>query len=142
MHSQCNSSLSSYFICSTDVALELQQLFFRVDVKGKLNSLPKSFALHMCFLKPYWQLLAIFIFSSIFDVFFKFSCVFVGCHLDFPVLATFGRSWSCPVHHLNAFWTLWEALGALLGHSWSALGPSWDALGASWKPLALILNFN
>ena len=43
-----------------NVALELQQLFFRVDVKGKLNSLPKSLALHMCFLKPYWQLQAIF----------------------------------------------------------------------------------
>ena len=49
-----------YFICSTDVAVELKQLFFRADVKGKLNFLPKSFALPLCFLKPYWQLLAIF----------------------------------------------------------------------------------
>ena len=47
-----------YFIC-TDVALKLKQLFLRVDVKGEVNSLPKSFALALCFLKPYWQLSAI-----------------------------------------------------------------------------------
>ena len=135
-----------YFIC-TDVALKLQQLFLRVDVKGKVNSLPKSFALHMCFLKPYWQLLAIFIFSSIFDVFFQFSCVFVGRHLDFPVWAAFGRSWSCPGHHLNAFWTLWEALGGpwgalgpLLGRSWTLLGRSWGLLEASCTDFELELE--
>ena len=65
-----------YFICSTDVALKLQQLFFRVDVNGKLNSLPKSFALPLCFLKAcckFWQfLLNDSMYSSIFDAFAHF----------------------------------------------------------------------
>ena len=59
-----------YFICSTDVALKLQQLFFSVDVKGKLNSLPKSFALPLCFLKAFGHFCSMILYFDPFLMFF------------------------------------------------------------------------
>jgi len=79
--------------------------------------------------------------------FFRFSCVFVGRHLGFRVLAAFGRSWSCLGRHLITFWTLgralggpWGTLGPLSGRSWTLLGRSWGLLESSCTDLELQLK--